>query len=103
MTSNLKNLNSKSDLNTIHIFLLKNLIKEVECFLKKHRNAIAILLCFFLIFGINTTATAQTTQIYPQAAAVVEETNLIQKMLDKLQQIINLMAKTGSITVKCID
>ena len=70
--------------------------------MKKCKNAIAILLCFFLIFGINT-ANAQATQTNPQAAVVVEETNFIQKMLDKLKQIIDLMAKTGSITVKCID
>lgn len=71
--------------------------------MKRYKNVIAILLCFFLVFGFATTATAQTTQTNPQAAAVVEETNFIQKMLEKLQQIINLMAKTGSITVKCID
>ena len=71
--------------------------------MKKYKNTIAILLCFFLIFGISTSANAQTYQVQPQALTAVEDINFIQKMLDKLQQIINLMAKTGSITVRCVD
>ena len=71
--------------------------------MKKYKNTIAILLCFFLIFGISTSVNAQTYQVQPQALTAVEDINFIQKMLDKLQQIINLMAKTGSITVRCVD
>ena len=60
-----------------YFFNVKNLIKRKCVFLKKYKNTIAILLCFFLIFGISTSANAQTYQVQPQALTAVEDINFI--------------------------
>lgn len=71
--------------------------------MKKYKNIIAILLCFFLTFRISINANAQTHQVQSQVLAAVEETNFIQKMLDKLEQILSMIGKTGTIIVECVD
>lgn len=65
------------------------------------KKVISCLLCFSLIFSAAISTTANATTL--ATVDTVEETNFIQQMLDKLEQIIDLMAKTGSITVKCTD
>ena len=65
------------------------------------KKVISYLLCFSLIFSAVIPLTANATTL--ATVDTVEETNFIQQMLDKLEQIIGLMAKTGSITVKCTD
>ena len=65
------------------------------------KKVISCLLCFSLIFSAVIPPTANATTL--ATVDTVEETNFIQQMLDKLEQIIGLMAKTGSITVKCTD
>ena len=65
------------------------------------KKVISCLLCFSLIFSAVIPLIANATTL--AEVTTVEETNFIQQMLDKLEQIIGLMAKTGSITVKCTD
>lgn len=65
------------------------------------KKIISILLCFSLILSVTIPINVNATTL--AEVTTVEETNFIQKMLDKLEQIIGLMAKTGSITVKCTD
>ena len=73
---------------------------------KKFKNLISIFLCIFLIFGtsVSTQAAVLTSQISAQSVeATGVEKSYIQQMLDKLQQILNLLSKKGDITVECID
>ena len=59
---------------------------------------LAVFLSMMMIFTFSVPAYALDTN-----TTVQEETSYIQKMLDKLEQILNLMNKKGSITVECID
>lgn len=59
---------------------------------------LAVFLSIMMIFTFSVPAYALDTN-----TTVQEETSYIQKMLDKLEQILNLMNKKGSITVECID
>ena len=59
---------------------------------------LAVFLSMIMIFTFSVPAYALDTN-----TTVQEETSYIQKMLDKLEQILNLMNKKGSITVECID
>ena len=73
---------------------------------KKFKNLISIFLCIFLIFGtsVSTQAAVLTSQVSAQSVEpIIIEKSYIQQMLDKLQQILNLLSKKGNITVECID
>ena len=63
-------------------------------------------MCVFLIFGtsVSTQAAVLTSQVSAQSVEpIIIEKSYIQQMLDKLQQILNLLSKKGNITVECID
>ena len=73
---------------------------------KKFKNLISIFLCVFLVFGtsVSTQAAVLTSQVSAQSVEpIIIEKSYIQQMLDKLQQILNLLSKKGNITVECID
>lgn len=76
--------------------------------MRKNKKLISIFLTLvlsFSLFGINTFA-AETDKNVPVAKAVepiIIEKSYIQQMLDKLESILNLLSKKGSITIECID
>ena len=59
---------------------------------------LAVFLSIMMIFTFSVPAYALDTN-----TTIQEETSYIQKMLYKLEQILNLMNKKGSITVECVD
>ena len=59
---------------------------------------LAVFLSIMMIFTFSVPTYALNTN-----TTVKEETSYIQKMLDKLEQILNLINKKSSITVECID
>lgn len=77
--------------------------------MRKNKKIISIFLTLvlsFSLFGINTV-TAKADQNDDLAVQSVEpiimEKNFIKQMLDKLEKILSMIGKTGTITVKCID
>ena len=56
---------------------------------------LAVFLSIMMLFTFSVPTYALNT-----STTVQKETSYIQKMLDKLEQILNLMNKKGSITVK---
>ena len=59
---------------------------------------LAVILSIMMLFTFSVPTYSLDTN-----TTVQEETSYIQKMLDKLEQILNLINKKGSITVECID
>lgn len=77
--------------------------------MRKNKKIISIFLTLvlsFSLFGINTI-TAKADQNDDLAVQSVEpiimEKNFIKQMLDKLEKILSMIGKTGTITVECVD
>ena len=76
--------------------------------MRKNKKLISIFLTLvlsFSLFGINTFAAENNENkvISRKVEPIIIEKNFIQQLLDKLEQILSMIGKTGSITVECID
>ena len=76
--------------------------------MRKNKKLISIFLTLvlsFSLFGVNTFAakTDGDDVVLQSVEPIIIEKSYIQQMLDKLESILNLLNKKGSITVKCID
>ena len=59
---------------------------------------LSFMICFMCVFESSTNAYMLNSQTISN-----EDENVIQSMLKKLETILNLINKTGTVTVECID
>lgn len=74
--------------------------------MRKNKKIISIFLTLvlsFSLFGIDTFATEKNNISVSSVEPIIMEKNFIKQMLDKLEQILSMIGKTGIITIECID